>query len=556
MARNSAHPYVSPSADERDGAEFDGRGGDREPYATGWQGRPPSDGHGGDHSGPPADSGSMAAEWNRQWHEVRRELRYELGDAAYDSWLRPLDLLSIEAGKAVLSVPTKFMRDWIDQNYIDSLVGQWARVNPSVRGIEIVLNGRGLPPVRQDSQPDPRPSFDAPAGKSRAAPEPAAQPVAAPAPQAEMNGYGAPADERAPGMPTYLAEDEDTGLAGKLEQKYTFDQFVVGKSNELAHAAARRVAESDTVPFNPLFLHGSTGLGKTHLMHAIAWEVRRRNPARKVLCLSAEKFMYRFVAAIRHHSQLAFKEQFRNVDVLMIDDFQFLGGKTTTQEEFFHTFNTLVDRNRQVIISADKSPSDLENIEERIRSRLSWGLVADIHPTDYELRLGILQTKARQAVEIYGEIDIPQQVLDFLAHRITSNVRELEGALHRILAHASLVGRAVNVDMAQEVLKPLIRANARKVTVEEIQRRVADYFDIKQQDLLSQRRARVVTRPRQIAMYLAKHLTTRSLPDIGRRFGGRDHTTVMHAVRRIEELRRSDPLIDDSVENLRRLLEG
>jgi chromosomal replication initiator protein len=270
-----------------------------------------------------------------------------------------------------------------------------------------------------------------------------------------------------------------------------------------------------------------------------------------VIYLSAEKFMYQFIRALRHKNTMAFKEQFRSVDVLMIDDVQFISGKDSTQEEFFHTFNALVDQNRQVIISADKSPSDLEGLEERMRSRLGWGLVADIHPTTYELRLGILQAKA----EIL-KADIPSKVLEFLAHKIISNVRELEGALNRIVAHATLVGRPVTIETTQDVLHDLLRANDRRVTIEEIQKRVAEHFNIKISDMHSARRARAVARPRQVAMYLAKQLTSRSLPEIGRKFGGRDHTTVMHAVRKIEELRSLDSSFSEDVELLRRMLES
>lgn len=339
-------------------------------------------------------------------------------------------------------------------------------------------------------------------------------------------------------------------FAGRLDPRFTFENFVVGKPNELAHAAARRVAEASAVPFNPLFLYGSVGLGKTHLMHAIAWHVRRREPQKRVIYLSAEKFMFQFVKAVRYKDTMAFKEQFRSVDLLMIDDVQFLCGKDSTQEEFFYTFNALVDQNRQIVISADKSPSDLEGLEERMRSRLGWGLVADIHPTTYELRLGILQTKAEQL-----GISVPIKVVEFLAHKITSNVRELEGALNRISAHASLVGRPVTIETAQEVLHDLLRANDRRITIEEIQKRVAEHFSIRMADMHSARRARAVARPRQVAMYLCKQLTPRSLPEIGRKFGGRDHTTVMHAVRKIEELRASDPNLSEDIELLRRMLE-
>jgi chromosomal replication initiator protein len=261
--------------------------------------------------------------------------------------------------------------------------------------------------------------------------------------------------------------------------------------------------------------------------------------------------MYQFIRALRFKNTVAFKEQFRAVDVLMVDDLQFICGKESTQEEFFHTFNALVDQNRQIIISADKSPSDLEGMEERMRSRLGWGLVADIHPTTYELRLGILQAKA----ENLGKT-MPPKVLEFLAHKIVSNVRELEGALNRIVAHADLIGRPVTLETTQEVLHDLLRANDRRVTIEEIQKRVAEHFNIKVSDMHSARRARAVARPRQVAMYLAKQLTSRSLPEIGRKFGGRDHTTVMHAVRKIEELRAIDSSFSEDVELLRRMLEG
>jgi chromosomal replication initiator protein len=305
------------------------------------------------------------------------------------------------------------------------------------------------------------------------------------------------------------------------------------------------------VPFNPLFLYGGVGLGKTHLMHAIAWHVRKHARDRKIIYLSAEKFMYQFIRALRYKSIMDFKAQFRSVDLLMIDDVQFIIGKESTQEEFFHTFNALVDENRQIVISADKSPSDLEGMEERMRSRLGWGLVADLHPTTYELRLGILQSKAEQ-----GGLRIPPKVMEFLAHKIASNVRELEGALNRIAAHVQLVGRDITLESVQEVLRDLLRSSERRVTIDEIQKKVAEHFNIKLGEMTSDRRARAVARPRQVAMYLAKQLTARSLPQIGRKFGGRDHTTVMHAVRKIEELMRTDPSLAEDIELLRRMLQG
>jgi chromosomal replication initiator protein len=447
------------------------------------------------------------------WARVRGQLRQEFGEDAFKSWLKPLTLAGAVNGEIRISAPTRFVRDWIMDHYVDRIQALWREENPGVRAIVVQVD-----PVRVRS------------GESAPAiPSP-------PAPRRPVSGEGT---------------EERDDLSAQLDPRFTFSNFVVGKPNELAFAAARRVAESDSVSFNPLFLYGATGLGKTHLMHAIAWHIRERDPTRRVFYMSAEKFMYRFIRALRFKDTMAFKEQFRSVDVLMIDDIQFISGKDTTQEEFFHTFNALVDQNHQIVISADKSPVDLEQLEERLRSRLGWGLVADIHPTTYELRLGILQSKAEQM-----KMEIPPKVLEFLAHKITSNVRELEGALNRIVAHATLVGRPVTLETTQEVLHDLLRASDRRVTIEEIQKRVAEHYRIRTSDMHSARRARAVARPRQVAMYLAKQLTSRSLPEIGRKFGGRDHTTVMYAVQKIEELRATDSSLAEDVDLLRRMLEG
>jgi chromosomal replication initiator protein len=316
------------------------------------------------------------------------------------------------------------------------------------------------------------------------------------------------------------------------------------------------MSEGGPVTFNPLFLYGGVGLGKTHLMHAIAWGVKQRNPHAKVLYLSAEQFMYRFVQALRFKDTMSFKELFRSVDLLMVDDVQFIAGKESTQDEFFHTFNALVDQNKQIVISADRAPGEIDGLEERIKSRLQWGLVVDLHPTDYELRLGILQTKAEMQAKFYPEVKIVNGVMEFLAHRISTNVRVLEGALTRLYAFASLVGREVTMDVTQECLADILRASDRKVTVDEIIRKVADHYNIRLTDILSPKRARAVARPRQVGMFLAKTLTSKSLPEIGRQFGGRDHTTVIHAVKKIEELRSVDNQIAEDVELLRRMLEA
>ena len=460
---------------------------------------------------------------SEQWARVRGRLRAEVGDAAFRSWLKPLTMVSAKRGVVRMSVPTRFMRDWVVSHYSERIQMLWQEEGIGISSIEIVV------------QPPPRPE-----------PKPECAPRVAEAPRAARRAV-APISARSSAEP----ETSHLDLSAPLDERFTFENFIVGKPNELAYAAARRVAEARVVPFNPLFLYGPVGLGKTHLMHAIAWEIGARYPKRRIIYLSAEKFMYQFVRALRTKDTMAFKDQFRSVDVLMIDDVQFIGGRDATQEEFFHTFNALVDQNRQVVISADKSPSDLEGVEERMRSRLGWGLVADIHPTTYELRLGILQSKAERS-----EPDIPAKVLEFLAHKITSNVRELEGALNRIVAHATLVGRPITLETTQEVLHDLLRANDRRVTIEEIQKRVSEHFNVRVTDMHSARRARAVARPRQVAMYLSKQLTSRSLPEIGRKFGGRDHTTVMHAVRRIEELKAADSSFAEDIELLRRMLEA
>ena len=300
-----------------------------------------------------------------------------------------------------------------------------------------------------------------------------------------------------------------------------------------------------------MFLYGGVGLGKTHLMHAIAWQRKKPNPKLKILYLSAEKFMYEFIKALRLKNTVTFKEQFRSVNLLMIDDVQFIIGKESTQEEFFHTFNALADQNRQMVISADKSPSDLEGLEERLRSRLGWGLVADIHPTTYELRLSIIEAK----IEKYN-IDLPKDVIEFLAHKITSSVRELEGALTRLAAHVTLVGRNVDLEIAEDLLQDLLRASDRRTTIDQIQKKVAEHFNVKISDMHSARRSRTVARPRQIAMFLSKNLTTRSLPEIGRKFGGRDHTTVIHAIKKIQELVKNDSSMSEDIEILTRSLQS
>jgi chromosomal replication initiator protein len=501
-----------------------------------------------------------------QWARIRGRLQSDVGDIEYRSWLRQMTLVGVDGDEMVVHLPTRFLRDYVRSHYGDRLNALWQHENPQIRRVALRVGGAanpgaGLaeslsaapqPPAHQPTahQPgasQPNPSGPTPSGPTISGPT-ISGPNISPGPEsmpAVVNfGAGAAPDAAGGDRP-----------AAALESRFTFGSFVVGKPNEFAHACARRVAEQPSSQgFNPLFLYGGVGLGKTHLMHAIAWELAGAGRGGRpvvVAYMSAEKFMYRFIAAIRSHSTMEFKEQLRSVDVLMVDDLQFLIGKDNTQEEFFHTFNALVDAGKQIVISADKSPSDLSGLEDRLRTRLNCGMVADLHATTYELRLSILEAKAALA-----GVPVPFKVMEFLAHKITSNVRELEGALNRLVAHANLFGRAVTLETAQEVLHDILRAHDRKVTIDEIQRRVAEHYNIRFNDMSSPRRARAVARPRQIAMYLAKQLTSRSLPEIGRRFGNRDHTTVMHAVSRVTELMERDNAFAEDVELLRRMLES
>ncbi|RPE64649.1 chromosomal replication initiator protein DnaA [Pacificibacter maritimus] len=457
---------------------------------------------------------------NDTWGRVKQQLLEAVGRNDYANWIEPLQLKKVDNGVAHFSVPTSFMANWVSRNFADQIL--------------MHLKASKVPASRVDFKVE----------------------VARPAQDAPTEATAAPVEQTS-ALATSTPEVEVADLpSAPLDARFTFDNFVVGKPNELAHAAARRVGEGGPVTFNPLFLYGGVGLGKTHLMHAIAHEIKQRDPEARVLYLSAEQFMYRFVQALRDRQMMDFKQLFRSVDVLMVDDVQFIAGKDSTQEEFFHTFNALVDQGKQIIISADRAPGEIKDLEDRIKSRLQCGLVVDLHPTDYELRLGILQTKAENYRTQYPGLVFAEGVLEFLAHRITTNVRVLEGALMRLFAFASLVGREITMDLAQECLADILKASDRKVTVEEIQRRVSEHYSIRLSDMIGPKRVRVIARPRQVAMYLSKQLTSRSLPEIGRRFGGRDHTTVMHGVRRIEELQTTDSQMFEDVEMLRRALEG
>jgi chromosomal replication initiator protein len=446
------------------------------------------------------------------WSRVCDVFRKKEGDLVFSHWIAPLVPDAISSGVFRILAPSAFIRDWVDSHYRDFLLAVAQKEFPAVLSLDIVV-----------SKP----------GDSLAS---------------------APSDTSVPD-PVFEKEEspEDVFLDLGLDPRLTFENFVTGKPNELAYEAAFQVANSKAVAFNPLFLYGGVGLGKTHLMHAIAWHIRSTDPSRNVVYLSAEKFMYQFIRALRHKDIMSFKEKFRSVDVLMIDDVQFISGKDSTQEEFFHTFNALVDQKKQIILSADKSPSDLAGIEERMRSRLGWGLVVDIHPTNYELRLSILEAKVEK---MQIEQQVPSTVLEFLAQKITSNIRELEGALNRVVAYANLVGKDLSVGLVSEVLQDLIRSNDRRVSIEEIQQKICDHFSITLAEMLSEKRTANLVKPRQIAMFLSKSLTTSSLPEIGRKFGGKDHTTVIHAVKKITLAMEKSTEFQSEVEMLRKKIQS
>ena len=447
---------------------------------------------------------------DRKWTKLKISLKKSIGENNFNNWLSPIEFSHVEEDVAIFTVPTNFLGNYVSQNFGEIIVAQISLEVNKINRIRFEVDNKS---------------------NNLASSQPSA--------------------------PAHISFPKDNELTGaQLDKRFTFDAFVVGKPNELAHAAARRVAEGGDVSFNPLFLYGGVGLGKTHLMHAIAWELSNRRPDINVLYLSAEQFMYRFVQALRERKMMDFKQLFRSVDILMVDDVQFIAGKGSTQEEFFHTFNALVDQNKQIIISGDRAPGEIKDLEDRIKSRLQSGLVVDLHPTDYELRLGILQSKVERQKQQYPELSIDNNVLEFLALRISTNVRVLEGALTRLFAFASLIGRHITLEVAQDCLADVLRASERKITVEEIQRKVSEHYNIRLSDMIGPKRLRTYARPRQIAMFLSKQLTSRSLPEIGRRFGGRDHTTVMHGVKRIEDLKVQDGQVAEDLEMLRRALEA
>jgi chromosomal replication initiator protein len=474
----------------------------------------------------------MANADQENWSRVKERLRAEVGEDVYSSWFARIELDAIEQGTVRLSVPTRFLKSWIQSHYAERVLACWQAQENQVNRVELTVRSavlRNAIPVK--------PRVETPAAVSDAR---------------YTNGNG---HHRAP-----LIGDANVheALGGSpLDPRLTFESFVVGRSNTLAHAAAKQVAmakRGDAVMFNPLYIHAGVGLGKTHLLQAITWAGNAVGE-RKVLYLTAEKFMYGFVSALRTQTALAFKEALRGIGVLVIDDLQFLQGKST-QAEFCHTLNALIDAGRQVVIASDRPPSDLESLDDRVRSRLAGGLVVEMGTLGEELRLEILKARVSAARTHHPSFDVPLPVLSYIAKTVTHNGRDLEGALNRLLAHSKLTGQSVTLEMAEREVRDLIRPqDPKRVKIEDIQRVVARQYNVSRSDLLSSRRTANVVRPRQVAMYLAKTLTLRSLPEIGRRFGGRDHTTVLHAVRKIEGLVGNDTALAEEIESLKRQLQ-
>jgi chromosomal replication initiator protein len=466
------------------------------------------------------------------WSRVKERLRAEVGDDVYSSWFARMELDAIEQGTVRLSVPTRFLKSWIQSHYAERVLACWQAQENEVNRVELTVRSAV---VRNVTSVKPR--------------------VETPAPVSDVRYTNGNGHHRAP-----LVGDANVheALGGSpLDPRLTFESFVVGRSNTLAHAAAKQVAmakRGDAVMFNPLYIHAGVGLGKTHLLQAITWAGNAVGE-RKVLYLTAEKFMYGFVSALRTQTALAFKEALRGIGVLVIDDLQFLQGKST-QAEFCHTLNALIDAGRQVVIASDRPPSDLESLDDRVRSRLAGGLVVEMGALGEELRLEILKARVAAARAHHPTFDVPLPVLTYIAKTVTHNGRDLEGALNRLLAHNKLTGHAVTLEMAEREVRDLIRPqDPKRVKIEDIQRVVARQYNVSRSDLLSSRRTANVVRPRQVAMYLAKTLTLRSLPEIGRRFGGRDHTTVLHAVRKIEGLVGNDAALAEEIESLKRQLQ-
>ncbi|MGA8073320.1 MAG: chromosomal replication initiator protein DnaA [Candidatus Acidiferrales bacterium] len=428
-------------------------------------------------------------QWDRILHHVERRVNPH----SFNTWFRPTRLESADEGRIVVRVPTRLFRKRLTETYGQILQGVLVEVGMENARIEYIC-------VEQDA---------------------------------------------AEGVPSTQARLDFDSVSHQLNPRYTFETFIVGASNQFAHAAAQAVAEQPSKSYNPLFLYGGVGLGKTHLMQAIGHSIKKRNPAIRLTYVSAEKFTNEVIASLRFDRMSSFRDRFRTMDVLMVDDIQFIATRERTQEEFFHTFNALYDQQKQIVISSDCPPKEISAIEERLRSRFEWGLIADIQPPDLETKIAILQKKAENE-----RVRLADDVAEYIARSIKSNIRELEGALIRLIAFASLTGAEVNLATAQQVLKNIIEIQEKKVTIEQIQKRVGEHFGLRAQDLKIRSNSKVIAFPRQVAMFLVKQLTSASLPEIGRQFGGKHHTTVLHSIHKIETLRRADKDLNKTINRL------
>jgi chromosomal replication initiator protein len=440
------------------------------------------------------------------WDQILSRIETKVNRHSFYTWFKPTSLVLDAGGSINVRVPNQLFKDWLGKHY--SLVLSEALTEVQRPDAALVFLPEGVTP---------------------------AEPAAAVAP---------PVAERPP-----VAAPPQPQRVGSLNERYTFDTFIVGPSNQFAHAACRAVAEAPSRSYNPLFIYGGVGLGKTHLMHAVGRYVLQHDPTLKLTYISSERFMNEMINAIRYERILDFRESYRSVDILLVDDIQFLAGKESTQTEFFHTFNALYDAQKQIVLSSDRPPHEIPQLEERLRSRFEWGLIADIQPPDLETKVAILKRKAEAEA-----VPLPDDVAMFIAGRIKSNIRELEGSLIRLIAYASLTGRDISLDLTQEVLRDAIDLDTRAITIESIQKYVADYYQLKVHELKSRNNSKSVALPRQVAMYLCKHLTTASLPEIGRSFGGKHHSTVLHSIRKVQALRKRedfDSLIAGFVEGIR-----
>jgi len=448
----------------------------------------------------------MNAKLKEDWQKTLDILKTELSKPSYDTWLKTTNVITRYNNTVVIAVPNEFAKDWLESRYSNLIKNTLQLVTSEELELEFVL----------------------------------------PQPDGEINFLSKGKNKQQSSSPFLTAKNDDTKGQSYFNPKYSFETFVVGNSNRFAHAASLAVAEAPSKAYNPLFIYGGVGLGKTHLMHAIGQYVQQNNSAKEVVYVSSEKFTNELINAIRDDKTVQFRNKYRNMDILLVDDIQFLAGKERTQEEFFHTFNALHESNKQIIISSDRPPKEIPTLEDRLRSRFEWGLITDIQPPDLETRIAILRKKAQ-----IENILVPNEVMIFIANKIQSNIRELEGALIRVVAYSSLTGKEVTSELALEVLKDILLDNKpKKISIELIQQAIADHFGIKMDDFKAKKRTRAIAFPRQIAMYLARELTDASLPKIGEEFGGRDHTTVLHAYEKISLERAQDGKLDRVISDL------